>query len=180
MTEYSNTTRFALACNDSSKLIEPIQSRCAIVRFTKLSDEEMLKRLKTVIDQEKMSFTPDGFEAIIFTAEGDMRYALNNLQATWAGFGMVNKENVFKVCDQPHPELMENVIKKCLQSQFQQACDEIDIVFNEGYNIVDLINTLTRVMQNMDEFKSEELRLNYLKEASIIKMRTLEGNNSHL
>lgn len=45
MTEYSNTTRFALACNDSSKLIEPIQSRCAIVRFTKLSDEEMLKRL---------------------------------------------------------------------------------------------------------------------------------------
>jgi len=45
MTEYSNTTRFALACNDSSKLIEPIQSRCAIVRFTKLSDAEMLKRL---------------------------------------------------------------------------------------------------------------------------------------
>jgi hypothetical protein len=53
-------------------------------------------------------------------------------------------------------------------------------VFNEGYNIVDLINTLTRVIQNMDQFKSEELRLNYLKEASIIKMRTLEGNNSHL
>lgn len=39
MTEFSNTTRFALACNDSSKLIEPIQSRCAIVRFTKLADE---------------------------------------------------------------------------------------------------------------------------------------------
>jgi replication factor C subunit 2/4 len=50
MTEYSNTTRFALACNDSSKLIEPIQSRCAIVRFTKLTDEEMLKRLITVVN----------------------------------------------------------------------------------------------------------------------------------
>ena len=75
---------------------------------------------------------------------------------------------------------MENVIKKCLKGKFQEACDEIDIVFNEGYNIIDLINTLTRVMQNMNEFKSEELRLNYLKEASIIKMRTLEGNNSHL
>ena len=46
MTEFSNTTRFALACNDSSKLIEPIQSRCAIVRYTKLQEEEMLKRLK--------------------------------------------------------------------------------------------------------------------------------------
>lgn len=52
MTDYSNTTRFALACNDSSKLIEPIQSRCAIVRFTKLTDDEMLKRLTTVVKKE--------------------------------------------------------------------------------------------------------------------------------
>ena len=99
MTEYSNTTRFALACNDSSKLIEPIQSRCAIVRFTKLSDEEMCKRLKYVVDAEKFEYTSCGFDAIIFTAEGDMRYALNNLQATAAGFDIVNKDNVFKVCD---------------------------------------------------------------------------------
>ena len=180
MTEYSNTTRFALACNDSSKLIEPIQSRCAIVRFTKLSDEEMLKRLKSVIDSEKFESTTDGYEALIFTAEGDMRYALNNLQATAAGFGMVNKINVFKVCDQPHPELMQNVIRSCLQTKFQDACNHIDVVFNEGYNLVDLINTLTRVMQIMSDFKSEELRLNYLKEASIIKMKTLEGINSQL
>jgi hypothetical protein len=56
----------------------------------------------------------------------------------------------------------------------------VDIVYNEGYNLIDIINTLTKVMQNISEFKSEELRLNYLKEASLIKMRTLEGNNSHL
>lgn len=46
--------------------------------------------------------------------------------------------------------------------------------------MVDIINILTKVMQNMQEFKSEELRLNYLKEASLIKMKTLEGNNSQL
>jgi len=115
MTEFSNTTRFALACNDSAKLIEPIQSRCAIVRFTKLTDPEMLKRLKDVSDFEKFKTSPDGFQALIFTAEGDMRYALNNMQATAAGFDNINQENVFKVCDQPHPELMANVIKCCLQ-----------------------------------------------------------------
>jgi replication factor C subunit 2/4 len=99
MTEYSSTTRFAIACNDSSKIIEPIQSRCAIVRFTKLNDEEVLERLKVVMDRENIEHTHDGFEALIFTADGDMRYALNNLQATSAGFGLVNKDNVFKVCD---------------------------------------------------------------------------------
>lgn len=109
-----------------------------------------------------------------------MRYALNNLQATSAGFDEVNKDNVFKVCDQPHPDLMKNVIKATLQSKFTEACRLIDTVYNEGYNLVDIINTLTRVIQNMNDFRTESLRLNYLKEASIVKMRTLEGNNSHL
>lgn len=56
----------------------------------------------------------------------------------------------------------------------------INTVYNEGYNIIDIINTATKCMQNMSEFKSEELRLYYLKEASLIKMKTLEGNNSQL
>ena len=75
------------------------------------------------MDIEKFDSTPCGYEAIIFTAEGDMRYALNNLQATAAGFGTINKDNVFKVCDQPHPELMEVVIRKCLKAEFQEACN---------------------------------------------------------
>ena len=100
MTEFSSTTRFALACNDSSKLIEPIQSRCAIVRFTKLHDQEVLRNLNRVIAEEEIKASEDGLEALIYTAEGDMRYALNNLQATASGFDKeINKENVFKVCD---------------------------------------------------------------------------------
>jgi replication factor C subunit 2/4 len=74
-----------------------------------------------VIQKEAIKYTNDGLEAIIFTAEGDMRYALNNLQATFAGFNLVNKDNVFKVCDQPHPDLMTNVIKACLQGKFTEA-----------------------------------------------------------
>lgn len=51
---YSNSTRFALACNTSSKIIEPIQSRCAIVRFSRLSDQEILGRLLVVVEAEKV------------------------------------------------------------------------------------------------------------------------------
>lgn len=87
---YSATTRFALACNQSSKVIEPIQSRCAIVRFMKLSNEEVLKQVKWVAAQERVAFDDSGLESIVFTADGDMRQALNNLQATHAGFGFVN------------------------------------------------------------------------------------------
>lgn len=51
---YSNSTRFALACNTSSKIIEPIQSRCALVRFSRLSDQEILGRLMIVVEAEKV------------------------------------------------------------------------------------------------------------------------------
>ncbi len=82
------------------------------------------------------------------------------------------------MCDQPHPDLMTNVLKACLNAKFTEACGLIDTIYNEGYNLIDIINTLTKIMQTMSEIRNEELRLNYLKEASIIKMKTLEGNNS--
>ena len=76
---YSNTTRFALACNVSTKIIEPIQSRAAILRYSRLTDEQILNRLKFVCGEEGVSYDDGGLEAIIFTAEGDMRNALNNI-----------------------------------------------------------------------------------------------------
>eukprot|EP01126_Amoeba_proteus_P045340 TRINITY_DN506_c0_g1_i14.p1 TRINITY_DN506_c0_g1~~TRINITY_DN506_c0_g1_i14.p1 ORF type:complete len:139 (-),score=28.17 TRINITY_DN506_c0_g1_i14:432-848(-) len=97
MEEYSSTTRFALACNYSTKIIEAIQSRCAILRYTKLSDPEVLMRLKQIAKEENVPYTDDGMEALLFTASGDMRQAINNLQSTNAGFVTVNAENVFKV-----------------------------------------------------------------------------------
>lgn len=113
---YSSSTRFALACNQSTKIIEPIQSRCAVLRYTRLSDAEVRKtifvvifhlfildfqvllRLKQVCALEGVSYDESGLEAIIFTAEGDMRNALNALQSTYSGFSHVTSENVFKVC----------------------------------------------------------------------------------
>lgn len=65
---YSSTTRFALACNLSSKIIEPIQSRCAILRYSILSDQQLLKRLMEVCAIENVHFTPEGLEAVIFTS----------------------------------------------------------------------------------------------------------------
>ncbi len=52
---YSATTRFALACNNSSEIIEPIQSRCAILRFMKPSDAEIYKRLEFICKEEKVN-----------------------------------------------------------------------------------------------------------------------------
>merc|ERR1719347_1464192 len=86
---YSNTKWFALACNSSEKIIEPIQSRCAMLRYSKLSDAQVLAKVLSVCKAENVEYSDDGLEAIVFTSQGDMRQALNNLQSTKEGFGFV-------------------------------------------------------------------------------------------
>jgi replication factor C subunit 2/4 len=76
---YSSTTRFALACNNSTKIIEPIQSRCALLRFTRLQDAEILLRLQQICESERVSYEMNGLEAIIFIAEGMMFRMYHNM-----------------------------------------------------------------------------------------------------
>ncbi|XP_076897629.1 replication factor C subunit 2-like [Bidens hawaiensis] len=175
---YSNSTRFALACNTSSKIIEPIQSRCALVRFSRLSDDEILGRLKIVVDAEKVPYVPEGLEAIIFTADGDMRQALNNLQATFAGFRFVNQENVFKVCDQPHPLHVKNMVRNVIEGRFDDACSGLKQLYDLGYSPTDIITTLFRIIKNYD--MAEYLKLEFMKETGFAHMRICDGVGSYL
>jgi len=81
MTDYNDKVRFALACNDSSKIIGPIQSRCAILRFMKLNPPQILKIIHTIIEYEKIQYDEEGIKAIIWSADGDVRSAINSLQS---------------------------------------------------------------------------------------------------
>jgi replication factor C subunit 2/4 len=110
---FSSTTRFCLACNVSTKIIEAIQSRAAILRYSRLSNEQVLQNLLKVCEAEKTAYVNDGLEALLFTSEGDMRHALNNLQACCSLGGIVNQATVFKICDQPHPKTVGEIIDFC-------------------------------------------------------------------
>lgn len=77
--------------------------------------------LMNVICTCQVSHTEDGLEAVVFTAQGDMRQALNNLQSTYNGFGHVNSENVFKVCDEPHPILVKDMLNQCVAGDIAKA-----------------------------------------------------------
>lgn len=172
---------------------------------------------------------PEGLQAIIFTADGDMRQALNNLQvvilhishmhaprnigrthsthmsrmcthpllnilwtevcvsgsqlcaplivfffccagfqATHSGFGLVNQENVFKVCDQPHPLLVAKIIKHCLAGTLLEANEMMMSLCTMGYSAMDIITTVFRVVRNYD--MEEFIKLEFIK-ASLLKCR---------
>jgi replication factor C subunit 2/4 len=175
---YSSTTRFCLACNNSEKIIEPIQSRCAILRYSKLSDKQILKRLLEVSDAEQLSYSDDGLEAVIFTAQGDMRQAINNLQSTHNGFGHINGENVFKVCDEPHPLLIKQMIEYCLEEKLEEAMKILANLWKLGYSAEDIINVIFRVCKTAQ--MAEHLKLEYVKLIGMTHARISQGLNSLL
>lgn len=202
---YSGSTRFCFACNQSNKIIDPIQSRCAILRFTKLSDENILERLLQICEAEDVSvlsssasspffvfswkianschsvgamdqvkYTHEGLGALLFTADGDMRQAVNSLQSTWAGFGFVTPENVFKVVDQPHPKVATEILHACIQGQLDLAVEILDEVWTEGYSALDIITTLFRVTKTLPNVP-DQVKLDFVREIGLTHMRILEG-----
>lgn len=116
---YSKTTRFALACNASDKIIEPIQSRCAVLRYSKLTDGQILARLQEVVEKEGLSVSDDGLEAVIFTAQGDMRQvrvqrvqrSAQKTHTRFADFLFVSRH--LTICSPPTPASATSIARTC-------------------------------------------------------------------
>jgi len=104
-----------------------------------------------LISVEQVEYNDDGLTALIFTSEGDMRQAINNLQSTFSGFGFVSGDNVFKVCDQPHPIVMQAIIRACMKSNIEGAMEKLSQLWGQGYSAVDIVVTLFRVVKTFDE-----------------------------
>ena len=193
---YSGTTRFAFACNQSNKIIEPLQSRCAILRYARLTDGQVVKRLYQIAKAENVEYSDDGIAALVFSAEGDMRQAINNLQSMAAGFGFVSGDNVFRVVDSPHPVKVQAMIKSCQEQKIDEALDSLKelwytlhylIAFphanfldrNLGYSSHDIISTMFKVTKTIPSL-SEHSKLEFIREIGFTHMRILEGVQTYL
>ena len=133
-----------------------------------------------------MSYTDDGLEAILFTAEGDMRHALNNLQASHSlafhskgGSGMVDQKTVFQVCDQPHPNVVRRMVDACHKGDVHGANKELTGLWNLGYSASDVIGTFFKVTK-AHEALPEGKKLEFLREIGFAHMRISNGVNTLL
>jgi len=104
MEMYTKTASFILSCNYSSKIIDPIQSRCAIFRFAPIKGEEIKKRLKFICESEGFKADDKGLESIVYFAEGDMRKAVNVLQAAASDEGIIDEDAVYEVVSKAKPQ----------------------------------------------------------------------------
>jgi replication factor C subunit 2/4 len=177
---YSKTTRFALACNDSSKIIEPIQSRCAMLRYERLNDVEVLSRMYEITGKEGIKQCDDGgMRTVLFTCNGDMRQAINTLESTYQGFGAITEENVLKVVDEPHPMIVKRIVDACAIGNLQSALDQLIVLWGKGFATEDIINQIQRIVA-VHTGLSEDLQLAFMNATGLSHLRIAMGCNQSM
>jgi len=147
MDKFHNTTRFVFTCNTSSKIIESIQSRCKILRFSRLQSSYVTKRLIDICKLENVKYKTNGIEEIAIISNGDLRSGINLLQLTHDKYDIVNLDNVSKACDKPSAVLIKNIIVDCINKKLKDAIKNAFILKSNGFTGVDIIYNSFNVMK---------------------------------
>lgn len=180
MEMYTATTRFILIANYPSKIIEPIQSRCAVFRFTPLKKEDVVARLKWICGQEGCQYDEEALAVIYELSEGDMRRAINILQAA-AALGKVTVDMVYKVVGLARPHEVREMIKLALDGRFTEARSKLrELMINYGLSGVDIIKQIHREIFS-GEFKvPEDVRVLIADYAGEVQFRLVEGADDEI
>src|SRR5690606_19951323 len=115
-------------------------SRCIMFRYYKLTGQQIQDRLKRICEIEEVPYTVEGLQTLVLTAQGDLRKAINNLQITYNGYHDVVPENVYKLCDQPHPLIINSIFSACHKKDFCTAIELLERLRKQGYSSSDISN----------------------------------------
>ena len=129
MENYSATCRFVLSCNYSSKIIDPIQSRCAIFRFRLLEKKDIEEVILKIAKEEKLTISPEALEILYEGSEGDCRRAINILQSTSAISPNINEELVSTIISNAKPKDIKVVLDYALSGDFLKSREKLHFLF---------------------------------------------------
>ena len=179
MEQFANNTRFVLSCNYSSQIIDPIQSRCAVFRFGPLAEEAVGEYVSQVATREGIEVTDDGVDALVYAADGDMRRALNGLQAAATTGQTVDEEAVYAITATARPEAIEAMVEAALAGDFTAARAKLDdLLTDTGLGGGDVIDQLHRSAWEFDLDDAATVRL--LERVGETDYRITQGANERL
>ena len=179
MESYAQTCRFILSCNYSSKIIDPIQSRCAIYRFKPLSPDAIKEEIRRIAHREGLSVSPDAMDAMVYIARGDMRKAINALQGAAIINRTIDGKKIYAITSTARPEEIEELLNLSISGDFDAAESLLSQLMHErGIAPNELINQCYRALLKRDMERGLKVRLiDHLGEADF---RLSEGGDSDI
>ncbi len=179
MEQFSGQTRFILSCNYSSRIIDPIQSRCAVFRFQPLGADAVAETIEEIADDENIAITEDGLEALVYVADGDMRRAINALQAAAVLEETVDEDAVYEITSTARPEQVADMIETAAAGEFLAARAVLEeLLIDRAIAADDIIDQLHRTVWDLD--LAEDRAVALLEHLGEVDYRIAEGANEQL
>lgn len=179
MEMYADTCRFVLACNYSSKIIEPIQSRCAVFRFKRLADDDVAEVLENIAQEEGLDLSEDGIDAIIYVSEGDMRRAINVLQAASALKEKIDEDVIYEVSATASPGEVRDMMEVALEGNFEDAREKLmNLLINQGLAGDDVLQQMHREVFDLDI--PEPMKVKLIDRIGEFDFRLVEGASERI
>ena len=179
MEKFSKICRFILSCNYSTKIIDPIQSRCAVFRFKPLSREDVRDFLSRIVKEENIDIEDDALEALVHVARGDMRRAVNSLQVAASMGNKIDVDTIYQTTGLANPEEVKKMLEIALGGNFIGARDKLDEIMIEfGLSGQDIIRQIHSSFFELSIGDAEKVRL--MDKTGEIEFRIIEGSNERI
>ncbi|MCX8190750.1 MAG: replication factor C small subunit [Candidatus Aenigmarchaeota archaeon] len=176
MEMYANVTRFILICNYSSKIIEPIQSRCAVFRFKALEDVHVRDFVERIVKGEKLKISEDGINAVVRIAEGDLRRAANVLQASSILKEKITEDVVYEAASLAKPQEVKKMLEMALSGKFLEARKILEeMILKKGLSGQDIISEIYKQLIGLELEDKDKVHL--IEKCGEIDFRISEGAN---
>jgi len=179
MENYTNNCRFILSCNYSSKIIDPIQSRCVIFRFNLIEKKDMEKLVKRITQIEKIEISDKAIEALYELSEGDCRRMINLLQSTASISGRITEELINTVNATAKPKDIRIVLEYALSGDFPASREKLlELMLKESISGTDIIKAIQKEIWNLPVEPALKVRL--IEKTGEIEFRLIEGSDEFI
>jgi replication factor C small subunit len=179
MERYTATCRFVLSCNYSSKIIDPIQSRCAVFRFRRVTDEAVRGYLDRIAKAEGLTVDPGAMDAIIHFAEGDMRKATNALQVGAAASKKIDTQLIYTATATARPGEIRELLEVAVAGSFGEARKRLDsMLVAYGLSGEDLVRQMHREL--VDSTIDETLKVRIADRMGETEFRLVGGASERI
>ena len=179
MENYTSTCRFIMSCNYSSKILDPIQSRCVVFRFQLLEKKDIKRRMDFIVQNEGLTITSDAFDTIYEASEGDCRRVINFLQATASISPNITPDLLNTIVSKAKHSDVHIVLDYALSGDFQGAREKLlDIMLKESISGQDVIKGIQKEIWNLPI--DNEIKVKLMEKTGEIEFRLVEGSDEFI
>ncbi len=179
MENYTRTCRFILSCNYINKIIDPIQSRCSVFKFSLIPKEEIKVLINKIADKEKLNIDDDAVDILYESSNGDCRRIVNMLQASSSICKDIDEKIVQDIISCAKPKDIRQIIESSLFGRFSSSREKLlEVMLNQGLSGIDIIKAMQREVWNISI--EDKIKMRIIERLGEIEFRIVEGSDEFI